>query len=684
MAGDERVPTFGFAAPLPSNERERLQALRRHAILDTPPEASFDRIARLTARLLKVPIALVSFIDERRQWYKARYDAQWQEVARDSSVCAYTILTDELNIVPDLSRDRRFANYPQVAGPAHLRFYASAPLKSFDGFNIGTLCGIDTQSRDFDPEQQETLSDLAALTADELRLRLALTEDRLASIVESSADAIVSKSLDGIMTSWNDAASRLFGYAPEEIIGRPGSLLVPPDRVGEEGKILAQLKRDEAISQFETVRLSKDGRRIDVSLTLSPIRDVNQRIVGTSKIARDITTERQTVAELCRMAEQLREAQKMETLGRLAGGIAHGLNNLLSVVFGHSALLALDSPSPERLRESVAQTGRAAEQAAALTRQLLAFGRQQIVEPKVLDLNAIIIDAASMLRRLFGDEVEVCTKLQAGLSPVSVDASQIHQIILNLAFNARDAMARGGKLTFESREMEFDEVSARTEIELKPGRYVLLKVSDTGAGMKPETQAHIFEPFFTTKGVGHGTGLGLSVVHGVLKQHGGHITVQSQPDVGTTFEIFLPTSEGPIEDPGVAFPSQPIQGGETILLVEDEEPVREVTELMLLSLGYRVLKASSGEEALRVVETGREKIHLLMTDILMPDMNGRDLVNVLQPRLPDLRVLFQSGYTDDSMTRHGILHTEVAFLQKPFTLEALSRKLRQVLDGPAS
>jgi PAS domain S-box-containing protein len=304
-----------MSVPLPRNERERLQALRRHGILDTPPEAAFDRIARLAARLLEVPIALVTFIDERRQWYKARHGAHWQEVGREVSVCAYTILTDGLTIVPDLSRDCRFADNPHVTGPSHLRFYAGAPLKSSDGFNIGTLCAIDTQSRDFGPEQQETLRDLAELTADELRLRLALAEGRLASIVESSVDPIISKSLDGIIMSWNEAAGRLFGYAPEEIVGRSVSLLIPPDHPDEEAQILARLQRGERISHFETVRRRKDGRLIDVSLTISPIRDGNGRIVGASKIARDITERKKTEARLRDSEERFQ--QLAENIGEM-------------------------------------------------------------------------------------------------------------------------------------------------------------------------------------------------------------------------------------------------------------------------------------------------------------------------------------------------------------------------------
>jgi two-component system, cell cycle sensor histidine kinase and response regulator CckA len=439
-------------------------------------------------------------------------------------------------------------------------------------------------------------------------------------------------------------------------------------------------QRDAAYDEeFRIVR--PDGAVRWIHTRAFPVRDPCggqiKRVVGT---ARDITADKQAAAELRRLEEQLRQAQKMEALGRLAGGVAHDFNNLLSVVLGHSALLALGSPSPERLRDSVAQIGRAAERAAALTRQLLAFGRRQVVEPEVLDLNALVTDAASMLRRLLGEGVQVSTRLQPDLRPVRVDPGQMDQVILNLALNARDAMPRGGRLTLETREVELNEASVRAQADLGPGRYVLLAVSDTGAGMVPEVQARIFEPFFTTKGVGQGTGLGLSVVHGILKQNGGHIAVQSLPDVGTTFKIYLPTAAGLVDEPAEGVPSNPNHGGETVLLVEDEEPVREVTALMLGSLGYRVLEASNGEEALRVVEAGREQVELLMTDVVMPGMGGRDLADALQARLPGLKVLFQSGYTGDTVIRQGILHTEVAFLQKPFTLETLSQKVREVLD----
>lgn len=295
------------SVPLPPDEPERLQALRRHAILDTPPEPAFDRIARLAARLLKVPIALVSFIDERRQWYKARHGVPWQQVDRELSVCTYTILTDGLTLVPDLSRDRRFAHLPAVTGPARLRFYAGVPIKSADGFSIGTLCVIDTRSRDFGPEAQEALHDLAALTADELRLRLALAEGRLAAIVSCAQDAIIGHDLEGIINSWNAAAGRLFGYGPDEIVGMPGSVLLPVDRSDEETQIVARVQRGERLEPYETVRRSKDDRLVQVSLSVSPIHDHSGRLIAVSTIARDITPRKAAEAAVHQAHEQLRE-----------------------------------------------------------------------------------------------------------------------------------------------------------------------------------------------------------------------------------------------------------------------------------------------------------------------------------------------------------------------------------------
>jgi two-component system, cell cycle sensor histidine kinase and response regulator CckA len=310
----------------------------------------------------------------------------------------------------------------------------------------------------------------------------------------------------------------------------------------------------------------------------------------------------------------------------------------------------------------------------------LAFSRRQVVEPKVLNLEAVVAESQNLLRRLIGEDVRLAMIVSPRLSPVRADPGQIDQVLMNVALNARDAMPQGGHLTIETCEVELDAAYARAHPEARAGRYVLLAVTDTGCGMTPEVQARAFEPFFSTKA--DGTGLGLSVVDGIVKQNGGHLALESHPGLGTTVKIYLPVVAGPTEAPLHRAPSKLFQGGERVLLVEDEDPVRVVTALLLETLGYRVWQASSAEEALRLVQGSPERIDLLMTDVIMPGMSGRQLAESLRTQYRGLKVLFQSGHTDDTVVRQGILHAEVAFLQKPFTLETLARKVREALDRP--
>jgi two-component system cell cycle sensor histidine kinase/response regulator CckA len=402
-----------------------------------------------------------------------------------------------------------------------------------------------------------------------------------------------------------------------------------------------------------------------------PVRDATGMVIRIAGLAEDVTEKRQ-------LEIQMRQSQKMQAIARMAGGMAHDFNNLLSVIFGHSALLAGGSLSQERLRDSVAEINRAAERAAVLAGQLLAFGGQQSVEPKVLDLGSVLRESKNLLQRLIGEGVRLTTILSPNLSRVKIDPSQINQMLINLVVNASDAMPQGGELTIETRNVELEADSATGPRETSAGRYVLLAVSDTSCGMAPEVQAQIFEPFISGKR--DHPGLGMWVVDNILQQNGGHLALASHPGLGTTFSIYLPAVKEPPERSPQAPPSQRLSRNETILLVEDEDPVREVNTLLLASLGYRVLQVSDAEEALKLGQNKQVKIDLLFTDVMMPGMSGRELAEAFRALHPNIKILFQSGYTDDIVIREGVLQTEVPFLQKPFSLETLAKKIRNLFD----
>ncbi len=385
--------------------------------------------------------------------------------------------------------------------------------------------------------------------------------------------------------------------------------------------------------------------------------------------------------DLRRVEDQLRQAQKMEAIGRLAGGVAHDFNNLLAVILSYSSLMAQDLRADDPMRAEVDEITHAAERAAGLTRQLLAFSRQQVLSPRVVDINECVTGLTRMLQRVIGEDIELLFRPAQELRPVFVDPSQIEQVILNLVVNARDAMPRGGKLSIESANVELDESYAREHLGVKPGAYVMLSVSDTGCGMDRATQARIFEPFFTTKEQGKGTGLGLSTVFGIVKQSGGSIFVYSEPGVGSTFKIYLPPSSDEVRAQPDERAQKKSHGHETVLLVEDEEQVRRLARTILKRGGYRVLEAADAGDALTLSGLTEEPIDLLLTDVVMPHVSGRELAERLTAARPGLRVLYMSGYTDDAVVRHGVLHAEAAFVQKPFTPHSLLAKVRELLDA---
>jgi two-component system, cell cycle sensor histidine kinase and response regulator CckA len=420
--------------------------------------------------------------------------------------------------------------------------------------------------------------------------------------------------------------------------------------------------------------LTKDGRTITCEWLNTPLFEEDGRFAGILCLAQDVT-------ERLALEEQFRQAQKMEAFGQLAGGVAHDFNNLLTVISGYSELLLETLPADDPNREMIQEILKAGVRAALLTRQLLAFSRKQLVQPQVLDLNAVVASTEKMLGRLIGEDMNLTTVLAHGLDRVKVDPGQVEQVIMNLVVNARDAMPEGGRITIETANVDLDESYAQSQLRVKPGRYVLLAVSDVGCGMSEEVKARIFEPFFTTKEAGMGTGLGLATVFGIVKQSGGHVRVHSKVGHGTTFKIYLPSvTEAVSPNPMEERPATVLTGDETILLVEDEERVRAITRLALQTNGYTVLEAANGVEAIGVAKQYAGPIHLLVSDVVMPQMGGRQLAERLKALHPQMRTLFVSGYTDDAVVRRGVLQAEVAFLQKPFSMDALHRKVRGVLN----
>jgi PAS domain S-box-containing protein len=528
----------------------------------------------------------------------------------------------------------------------------------------------------------------------------------LAAIVESSDDAIVSKDLDGIITSWNRGAEAIFGYTPAEAVGRPIALIYPPERLHEENMILGRLRRGERIDHFETVRRCKDGRLLHVSLTISPVRDEAGRIIGASKIARDITDrkrgeaaqrelnellerrvserthelanaierERAEVKERERAEAALRQAQKMEAVGQLASGMAHDFNNLLTAILGNLELLDMRL-ADEHLRKLVHAAARSAQRGARLNEQVLAFSRKQHLAARSVDLNSLIDGIQDMLARTLGGTIEVTTALSPGLWPALVDPHQLEVVILNLAINARDAMASGGRVTVATRNIKTSELDPA--IGLAPGDYVCIAVSDTGTGMSEEVLARACEPFYTTKEIGRGSGLGLSQVYGVAQQSGGGLRIKSTLARGTTVEVYLPRSRAPGEtaerQSWERWPSLAARG--TVLVVDDQDDVREVAVAQLEALGFRVAHAGNGKVALELLAKGG--IDVLMADYAMPGMSGLELARVARKRQPSLPVLLMSGYVETARIDHQVEGARL--VKKPYRLAELVDAIEALL-----
>jgi len=497
---------------------------------------------------------------------------------------------------------------------------------------------------------------------------------RLVSIIDSSEDAILSKDLNGINTSWNRGAERMYGYAPEEVVGKHISLLTPSDRPDEISEVLQKIARGESTEHHESVRVTKDGRHLNVSISVSPLRDTAGEIVGASAIVRDVTAQK-------RAEGQVRQSQKMEAIGRLAGGVAHDFNNILGIINACTEFLRdrIDPAAEPSLY--VENIKKATERGASLTRQLLAFSRTSAIQTRVLDLNERLRDISKLLRPLLGDDVEILVVPTSSSAVVEADPGQLDQIVVNLAVNARDAMPRGGKFILETGAVRFDEGFAEQHQAMPAGKYVLLAVSDTGSGMDEATISRIFEPFFTTKETGRGTGLGLATVYGIVKQNKGHILVYSEPGHGTTFKIYLPSADHKIGVGSTAEPEtvSPKRQGTTILLVEDDDIMRSLTRQLLHEHGYTVFEANDGKSALEWVASHPGPIDLLLTDVVMRRMSGPELVERLNLSHPTLKVVYMSGYTGELMAEREVLKRGITLLEKPFTRTALLNTIHATL-----
>ena len=510
--------------------------------------------------------------------------------------------------------------------------------------------------------------------AAEGRLRRA-REALLQGMLDSAVDAVIVMGHDGRVLDYNAAAERIFGYARADALGRTvAELFVPTALRDAHHAGLARLLRGEPARilgrHVELPALRQSGEQFPAEVSVVRVHGSEPPLFVAS--VRDLT-------ESKRLEQQLVQAQKMESVGRLAGGIAHDFNNILTAILGYADLL-LDDMGEARWRGDITEIKRSAERAALLTKQLLAFGRRQVLLPQVVDVNALVNDLERMLGRLIGEDISFTTSLGPDVRLVQVDPGQLTQAIMNLVVNARDAMPHGGKLAIETRNTQLDETYAETRTEVTPGDYVMIAVSDTGIGMDDAVKAHLFEPFFTTKERGKGTGLGLSTAYGIVKQSGGHIAVYSEPSRGSTFRIYLPpTSQQLAEPPAPAEPAR--GGGETVLLVEDEAAVRELARRVLGSHGYVVLEAATAEEGRRLWREHAAAIALLLTDVVLPGASGPELVRVLQDERPDLRVLYTSGYTEAAMLNRGVIAPDAPYLQKPFAPAVLAHKVREVLDA---
>jgi two-component system, cell cycle sensor histidine kinase and response regulator CckA len=682
--------------------QSRLGLLRQHVAAVAAPDLLSEVVEEISLNIEELHVALEELHQQNAELAAARHAVELER-QRYQSLFEYApsgyLVTDPEGVVRESNQE--------IAAILHVRqsFLVGKPLIVFVGENdrraLSELLarlkgGADTCKWEcaLQNRKGETVPAIVHVTADrgrsgaiadlrwlildiseqkQVQEALRASEERYRGLFENAHFVVFTLDAEGNFTSLNRAGERVSGYTREEALKLNFVDLVAPEFSDDARFMIAG--RPEGRPAVGAVEIfAKDGRRVTLEVSVRRVSDKG-RPAGLEVFARD-----QTEHKL--LEEELRQSQKMEAIGRLGGGIAHDFNNLLTAIVGFGNLLKTEL-SPGSLAElHVAEIIRAAERAEMLTRQLLAFSRKQMLEPRVVDLNLIVEGMGQMLSRVIGEDIEIVTKLRSDVERVKVDLLSIEQVILNLVVNARDAMPQGGTITIETSGFEVSGSRLAESLGLAPGAYVRLQISDTGCGMEPETLAHIFEPFFTTKEVGKGTGLGLSSAYGTVKQSNGHLCAASEPGKGSTFSVYLP-AHGPVEAHTENIPAlSPVKSGfEVILLVEDDEVIRSLVRDVLADSGYTVLVASSGAEAITVSNNRPGPINLLLTDVVMPSMSGPESATVLLTARPEMKLLYISGHSSDTITQHGVPGSSAQLLKKPFTPESLSRKVRDVLDS---
>ncbi len=524
-----------------------------------------------------------------------------------------------------------------------------------------------------DRQHSEEVATLHLQTLEALASAIAANA-KLDAVIRALPLATLALDRDGKVTSWNPAAQRIFGWSEEEALGSPPPFATSRSKAFIQDVIDRGL-RGEVVTGLETTQERKDSTSFSAAIWTAGLEDRAEGVSGILVMVADVSDRKQ-------LEEQLRLSQKMEAVGQLAGGIAHDFNNLLTVILGYNEMVINDVRNLPNVLDKAGEVQRAAQRAASLTKQLLAFSRRQILQPHVIDLNEVVRNMEKLLRRVIGEDIDFTVRLEPALAPVQADPSHIDQVIMNLIVNARDAMPTGGKLTVETANVSLDEEYAQIHAGIVPGPYVQLAISDTGHGMNEATQRRMFEPFFTTKELGKGTGLGLSIVYGIVKQSGGDIGVRSEEGKGTTFTIYLPAIPRDVDVESTKRPAVALrQGTEVILLVEDEANVSRLVRAMLARQGYTVLEARKVHEAVKICQDYHNPIHLLLTDVVMPEQSGPELAEELAKLRPEMKTLYMSGYADTANVRPGVLRPNTAFIQKPFISEELNKKVRDVLEG---